>query len=68
MRFLLNILSVSLLVFFSTIALTAQENENSFLINIIEEKLSSPNRIVRLVGVEGALSSEANIAEITIAD
>lgn len=68
MRFFLNILFAGLLVFFSAIALAAQENENSFLINLIEEKLSSPNRIVRLIGVEGALSSEANIAEITIAD
>jgi len=68
MRFFLNILSVSLLVLFSAVALAAQENENTFLIKLVEEKLSSPNRIVRLVGVEGALSSEANISEITMAD
>ena len=68
MRYLLNILFASLLVLSSATALPAQENENAFLVNLIEEKLSSPTRIVRLIGVEGALSSEANIAEITIAD
>jgi len=68
MRYLLNILFACLLVLSSAIALPAQEDENTFLVNLIEEKLSSPTRSVRLIGVEGALSSEANIAEITISD
>lgn len=49
---------------------TAQtpEEDRSFLQGLIEDNLSGTGRDVRIVGFQGALSSQASIAELTIAD
>ncbi len=44
------------------------EEERSFFISFLENQLSTPNRQIRINGIQGVLSSEASIAEITIAD
>jgi len=52
-------------------AVSAQDttvSENSALIRYIESSLSSEDRIIRFENVTGALSSEARIGAITIAD
>ena len=43
-------------------------SDNGFLINLLEHRLSSPTRQIRLSGVTGALSSRARIAKVTISD
>lgn len=45
-----------------------EEEERSFFTAFIEDRLSTPNRQIRLRGISGALSSEATIEEITVAD
>ncbi|WP_295950037.1 translocation/assembly module TamB domain-containing protein [uncultured Bartonella sp.] len=42
--------------------------EKSWVLSFIESKISSPNRQIRFAGIEGALSSNATIGSITIAD
>jgi translocation and assembly module TamB len=44
------------------------ERDNSFILRLIEDRISRPGRLIRLGGVEGALSSRARIATITISD
>jgi len=44
------------------------EEERSWLLGFVEDQLSSPNRIIRINGIEGLLSSNARIREITVAD
>ncbi|WP_082143729.1 translocation/assembly module TamB domain-containing protein [Nitratireductor soli] len=44
------------------------EQERSFFTTLLEDQLSTPNRKIRISGIEGALSSEATIGEISIAD
>jgi translocation and assembly module TamB len=46
----------------------AQDDDRGFLTRMLEDNLSSPGREVRVIGFEGALSSQARVAEITIAD
>lgn len=46
----------------------SEEEERSFFTAFIEDRLSTPNRQIRIRGISGALSSEATIEEITIAD
>lgn len=46
---------------------TPQE-ERSYFVGLVEDQLSAPNRQIRLNGIQGALSSDATIGEITIAD
>ncbi|HET9070171.1 MAG TPA: translocation/assembly module TamB domain-containing protein [Amaricoccus sp.] len=69
MRRLLAALGVLVLV---AIAALAQEdggrNDNGFLINLLQNQLSTPSRQIRLSGVQGALSSRARIGQITISD
>lgn len=45
-----------------------EEQDRSQFLAFIEEKISGPGRVVRINGIEGALSSNASIAEITISD
>lgn len=62
---------VSLLLFVCALPALAQETpeqERSWLLTTVENQLSSPNRQIRLGGIRGVLSSEAEIGEITIAD
>lgn len=50
------------------IAALAQEDDRGFLTRLLEENLSGAGREVRIEGFEGALSSQARIADLTIAD
>lgn len=45
-----------------------QTTDNGFILNFIEERISGPGRRISLSGVEGALSSQARIAGITVSD
>lgn len=51
-------------------AANAQEEEESggMLSNFLEDTLSGDNRNIRVIGLQGALSSRATIEEITVAD
>jgi len=67
---LTRLLLALLLVLFSLPAL-AQSDEDadrSALTRFIQNQLSAPNRQIRLNGIQGALSSNATIARITVAD
>jgi len=46
----------------------AQENDRGFLQGLIEDNLSTQGRDVKIEGFEGALSSEATLDLLTIAD
>ncbi len=46
----------------------APQDDNGFLLNLLQNKLSAPGRQINLSGVSGALSSQAKIAKITISD
>ena len=46
----------------------AAQDDSTFLSRMIEDSLSDAGREVRVIGFEGALSSRARVAEITIAD
>ncbi len=50
------------------LAALGQEDDRSFLVGLIEDNLSGVSRTVRLEGFEGALSSEAALTRLTIAD
>lgn len=45
-----------------------EAQERSRFLAFVEEKISGPGRQIRINGIEGALSSNASIAEITISD
>lgn len=45
-----------------------EAQDRSRFLAFVEEQISGPGREVRISGIEGALSSNASIAEITIAD
>lgn len=45
-----------------------EEADRSFLTRFVENQLSAPNRQIRLSGIQGALSSNATIGRITVAD
>jgi translocation and assembly module TamB len=50
---------------------SAQENEEeerSRFVRFVERQISTPDRQIRLGGIEGALSSDVRIGSITIAD
>lgn len=49
-------------------AAAAQESEQSYLGGFLEDSLSDTGRIVKVTGFEGALSSQARIATLTVAD
>src|SRR5690606_6224539 len=69
--FLMRALLLLLLVLFAGPALAQQETpeeERSMLLAFIEDRLSAPNRQIRLQGIEGVLSSNARIGSITVAD
>ena len=44
------------------------EEERSLFESFIENRLSAPNRQIRISGIQGVLSSEATIGQITVAD
>ena len=70
MRRLAAILGLLALVAIAAVAQDTSEPEGSdgFLMNLLERRLSTPTRQIRLHGVTGALSSRARIAQITISD
>ncbi|WP_274629036.1 translocation/assembly module TamB domain-containing protein [Arvimicrobium flavum] len=65
-RFLLALF----LIFVSAPAIAQEtpDEERSFFVRYVEEQLSAPNRQIRLNNIQGVLSSNASIGEITIAD
>lgn len=44
------------------------EEERSYFVGFVENQLSTPNRQIRISGIQGVLSSNATIGQITIAD
>lgn len=48
--------------------LEAAEDENGFIINFLQDQLSTESRKIRLSGVSGLLSSQARVGRITISD
>ena len=48
--------------------LAQDESENSYIVTLIEDGLSTDDRQIRLIGIDGLLASEATIEAITIAD
>nr|WP_245428860.1 translocation/assembly module TamB domain-containing protein [Phyllobacterium phragmitis] len=44
------------------------EEEKSYFLSFVEDKLSAPNRQINISNIQGVLSSEATIGSITIAD
>ncbi|MBP7242710.1 translocation/assembly module TamB domain-containing protein [Amaricoccus sp.] len=68
-----------LLAIFGVIALVAvaavgqdlsssEQDDNGFIINFIQSRISAPGREIGLHGVSGALSSQARIASLTVSD
>ena len=49
-------------------AFAQDESENSYIVALIEDGLSTDDRQIRLIGIDGLLASEATIEAITIAD
>ena len=60
-------LAVLLLVFWPA-AVVAQQDDRSFLTRFLEDNLSGEGRVVRLEGFAGALSSQATVARLSLAD
>lgn len=67
MRFILAIVFV-LFTLLPAFAQDDAEQEKSFFTTFLEEQLSTPNRQIRIANIQGALSSNATIGEITVAD
>jgi translocation and assembly module TamB len=59
---------LTLFLAFPVLAQETPEEERGFFIDFVENQLSTDNRQIRIRGIQGVLSSEATIAEITIAD
>jgi translocation and assembly module TamB len=62
---------VALLAFLFCLPAFAQETpeeERSLFLSFIENQLSTPNRQIRITGIQGVLSSNARIGQITVAD
>ena len=54
---------------FSVLAAFAQDEEsNGFIVNLIQDSLSTENRQIRLRGIDGLLASDATVEEITVSD
>jgi translocation and assembly module TamB len=58
------------LLFFALPAFAQEtpDEERSFFVGFVENQLSTPNRQIRISGIQGVLSSNATIGQITIAD
>ena len=69
-RFLLIALTLAMMAAPGARAQDAVEGEddNGFIINLLEDKLSTESRKIRLSGVEGVLSRRATVKRITISD
>ncbi|MEO4000064.1 translocation/assembly module TamB domain-containing protein [Mesorhizobium sp. CAU 1732] len=67
----MRILAALLLFLFAAPAFAQQETpeeERSWLLGFVEDKLSAPNRQIRIQNIQGVLSSNARIGSITVAD
>ncbi|MFT6944988.1 MAG: translocation and assembly module TamB, partial [Yoonia sp.] len=67
MRFFLIICAL-VLGPFTVVAQTQEDEDKGYLTNLIEENLSGDSRTVTIVGFAGALSSQATIERLTVAD
>jgi translocation and assembly module TamB len=71
LSFLLVLTVVALTAAFLALPVRGQNDEaqeRSRFLAFVEEQLSAPGREIRINGIDGALSSNATIGEITIAD
>lgn len=59
---------IFLLVLPASLIAQAGDDDRGYLTGLIEDNLSGDDRTVTITGFEGALSSEARIAQLTIAD
>ena len=66
MRFL--IICALVLAPLTAVAQTQEDEDKGYLTNLIEENLSGDSRTVTIVGFAGALSSQATIERLTVAD
>lgn len=57
-----------LILVFPALAQDAAEEERSFFVGFVENQLSTPDRQIRITGIQGVLSSNATIGQITVAD
>ncbi|MGC9419836.1 MAG: translocation/assembly module TamB domain-containing protein [Rhodovulum sp.] len=64
MRFLIALL----LFWFVALPVAAQDDDRGFLEGFLEDRLSQAGREVSITGFQGALSSQATLDELTIAD
>ncbi len=67
MRYLITATCLATLPFAAT-AQEASEEDKGYLTTLIEENLSGDERVVNIQGFQGALSSEATITQLTVAD
>lgn len=66
MRFLLAIILLAFAL--PALAQDNAEQEKSYFVSFLENQLSTPNRQIRIADIQGVLSSNATIGEITVAD
>ena len=62
---------LAILLFLFALPAFAQDTpdeERSYFLSFVENRLSGPNRQIRIRDIQGVLSSNATIGEITIAD
>ncbi len=64
----LILISALALLPLSSLAQTQEEDDKGYLTNLIEENLTGAGREVNILGFEGALSSQATIDALTVAD
>ncbi|WP_293577365.1 translocation/assembly module TamB domain-containing protein [Phaeobacter sp.] len=55
-------------LFGSEAAAQSEDERGGFLVDFLEDNLSGENRAVTVTGLEGALSSQASVEKITVAD
>ncbi|MEQ8656096.1 MAG: translocation/assembly module TamB domain-containing protein [Hyphomicrobiales bacterium] len=72
-RLPLLVISLSLVMAAAFLALPVrgqndEAQERSRFLTFVEEQLSAPGRVIRIAGIDGALSSNATIGEITLSD
>lgn len=47
---------------------TSDEQQKSVFLRFVQDRLSTPERLIRISNIDGALSSDASINEITVSD
>ncbi len=65
---LLAALCLLFLALLPAFAQDSEEQDRSYFLSFVENQLSTPNRQIRISGIQGALSSNATIGSITVAD